>query len=275
MKNKTLWVSDLDGTLLNKEKKVSAYTTRVLNEKIAQGLCFSIATARTPATVVDMLKEVKIDMPVVVMNGAAIYNIATSTYEHVCYLPNNRVEAIKNLLKEKQQTAFAYCIEDNQLIAYHGTFTNEAQKRFYEERQNNPHKIFKEEDLPTCANVAYFVVMGDEESIRGMYEALKHDQEVNQVFYEDIYNPGVFYLEIYREGVSKANAIEYLKSSYGFNKVICFGDNHNDREMFEMADVSCAVANAVDKIKTLSTQVIGYHHEDGVAKFIESEWQKW
>ena len=274
MKNKTLWVSDLDGTLLNKAKKISGYTKKVLNDKIAEGLCFSIATARTPATVVDMLKEVKIDMPIVVMNGAAIYNRATSTYEHVCSLEKNMVQVIKRLLKEKKQNAFAYCIKDNQLIAYHGTFTNEAQKRFYEERQNNPHKIFKQEDIPENANVAYFVVIGEEDGVRSMYEALKNYNQVNQVFYEDIYNPGVFYLEIYREGVSKANAIQYLKSLYGFEKIICFGDNHNDEEMFEMADVSCAVANAVEKIKALSTQVIGHHNEDGVAKFIESEWQK-
>ena len=44
MANKTLWISDLDGTLLNKEKKVSDYTKKILNEKIAEGLCFSIAT---------------------------------------------------------------------------------------------------------------------------------------------------------------------------------------------------------------------------------------
>ena len=53
-----------------------------------------------------------------------------------------------------------------------------------------------------------------------------------------------------------------------------FGDNYNDIEMFEMADEGCAVANAVEKIKELSTQVIGHHNEDGVAKFIESKWQK-
>lgn len=274
MKNKTLWVSDLDGTLLNKEKKISEYTKKVLNEKIAEGLCFSIATARTPATVVNMLKEVKIDMPVVVMNGAAIYNMATSTYEYVRYLEKDMVHVIQRLLKEKKQNAFAYCVENNRLIAYHGTFTNEAQKRFYEERQNNPHKLFKQEDTPENANIAYFVIIGEEEGVRSMYEALKNYDQVNQVFYEDIYNAGVFYLEIYSEGVSKANAIKFLKNTYGFNHIICFGDNHNDKEMFEMADVGCAVANAVEEIKALSTQVIGHHDEDGVVKFIESKWQK-
>ena len=274
MVNKTLWISDLDGTLLNKEKKVSDYTKKILNEKIAEGLCFSIATARTPATVVDMLKGVEISVPVVVMNGAAVYNMATSTYEHVNYLETDMVKVIENLLKEKKQNAFTYCIDNNQLIAYHGAFTNEAQKKFYEERQNNPRKLFKAEETPLDARVAYFVVIGEEEAVRSIYEVLKGYDKVNQVFYEDIYNAGVYYLEIYSEEVSKANAIKFLKKTFGFDKLVCFGDNYNDIEMFEMADEGCAVANAVEKIKELSTQVIGHHNEDGVAKFIESKWQK-
>lgn len=274
MKNKTLWISDLDGTLLNKKKQISDYTKKVLNEKIAEGLNFSIATARTPATVVDMLKDIQISVPVVVMNGAAIYNMATLTYEHVTYLDTEMVQVIEGLLANKNQGAFTYCIDNNQLMAYHGTFTNSAQEKFYEERQNNPRKIFKQESTPKDAKVTYFVVIGKEEVIRSIYEELKDYEKVNQVFYEDIYNEGVYYLEIYNKEVSKAGAIKLLQEQLGFDKLICFGDNYNDREMFEMADEGCAVENAVEEIKKLSSIVIGHHNEDGVAKFIESKWQK-
>lgn len=274
MKKNTLWISDLDGTLLNADKKITTYTKEVLNHIIDQGVAFSIATARTPATAVDMLKDVQIKVPAVVMNGAAIYNMNTLTYEYVTYLEKEMVEVIKGLLGEQGQSAFTYCIDNNELIAYHGTFQNDAQKKFYEERQNNPRKHFKEESVPENAKVAYFVVIGSKDSVHAIYEKLKAYDKVNQVFYEDIYNEGVYYLEVYSYLVSKANAIKYLQEHYSYDKMICFGDNYNDVEMFEMADEGYAVANAVEKIKGLSTKVIGHHNENGVAKFIEANWQK-
>ena len=42
---KTLYISDLDGTLLNPNAELSAYTKDTLNRMIADGLCFSVATA--------------------------------------------------------------------------------------------------------------------------------------------------------------------------------------------------------------------------------------
>ena len=58
--NKTLYVSDLDGTLLNSRSLVSPFTTAALNELIADGMMFSIATARTPATVVALMEAVQL-----------------------------------------------------------------------------------------------------------------------------------------------------------------------------------------------------------------------
>ena len=55
-----LFVSDLDGTLLNKNKEISDYSKRELNKLIEKGINFTVATARTPATVVDILDGINI-----------------------------------------------------------------------------------------------------------------------------------------------------------------------------------------------------------------------
>ena len=274
MDKKTLWISDLDGTLLNKDKQITDYTKKVLNDAIHEGLIFSIATARTPATVVDLLKGVELSIPVVVMNGAAIYSTKTLTYEHVTYLEPEMVQVIRKTLEAYNQSAFTYCIDNNELIAYHETLKSDAEKKFYEERQNNPRKRFVAEKAPKDARAVYFVIIGSKDTVSAIYETLKTYEKISQVFYEDIYNEGVYYLEIYSHLVSKASAIRYLQEHYHYDKLICFGDNYNDVEMFKLADEGYAVANAVEKIKHMSTAVIGHHNEEGVAKFIEVNWQK-
>ena len=72
---KTLYISDLDGTLLNENALLSEDTIQGLNKLIEKGVNFTVATARTNATVVKMLKNVNIQLPVILMNGVTIYDI--------------------------------------------------------------------------------------------------------------------------------------------------------------------------------------------------------
>ena len=70
-----LYVSDLDGTLLNTDAKLSDKSKEYLNTALNNNVKFTIATARTPATVVNLLEWVNINLPVITMNGSAIYDI--------------------------------------------------------------------------------------------------------------------------------------------------------------------------------------------------------
>ena len=76
----TLFVSDLDGTLLNNSAEVSKESAILLNKSIESGINFTIATARTPATIVNILKDINIKLPIITMNGAAIYDIKNNKY---------------------------------------------------------------------------------------------------------------------------------------------------------------------------------------------------
>jgi len=70
------------------------------------------------------------------------------------------------------------------------------------------------------------------------------------------------------KAASKANAIRQLKAHLGCERLVVFGDGKNDADMFEIADISCAMENAVDELKTMATYVIGSNNDDGVAKWL-------
>ena len=85
--NKTLYISDLDGTLLNQNAELSAYTKSFLNEVIAKGYHFSVATARTVASAFKILESVQWNVPIVLLNGVPIYDVAQQQYLQVLPLP--------------------------------------------------------------------------------------------------------------------------------------------------------------------------------------------
>ena len=83
MNGPTLYVSDLDGTLLGEDSQLSAVTVATLNRIIEElGGLFTVATARTPATVVPLMQEVHARLPFIVIGGSAMWNPVTGSYEH-------------------------------------------------------------------------------------------------------------------------------------------------------------------------------------------------
>ena len=60
----TLYISDLDGTLLTNDAKVSSLSKKLLNEALDDKINFTIATARTPATVINILDGINFSLPI-------------------------------------------------------------------------------------------------------------------------------------------------------------------------------------------------------------------
>ena len=77
---KRLYVSDLDGTLLNQQAELSDVTIDVIKRAIAQGLDFTVSTARTPTTALKIVEPLHLQLPVMMMNGVLVYDMATKKY---------------------------------------------------------------------------------------------------------------------------------------------------------------------------------------------------
>lgn len=264
----TLYVSDLDGTLLDNNALISNNSIELLNHSIANNAQFTIATARTPATVVNILKNVNIKLPVITMNGSAIYYITTNTYLYHRSLNKDSIISIQNIIVAENLNAFIYTINNNHLFVYHNLLSHPYQIKFYEERKNSPYKTFIQSTLPNNCDVLYFTIMDNESKINSLYKKLKDIPNLSLVKYKDTYDKNIMNLEIYHESSSKANAINYLKNYFHFDKLICFGDNLNDIPMFNISDECYSVQNAVNELKEISTEILESNLKDSVAKFI-------
>ena len=118
MGGKTLYVSDLDGTLLNSRSLVSDTTAALLNKLIAdQHLLFTVATARTPATVSKLMSEVKTNLPYIVMAGAALWDNERKVYSEKQAIDNQTVALLLQAYESYAIQPFVYRIHGNCFIA--------------------------------------------------------------------------------------------------------------------------------------------------------------
>ncbi len=273
----TIFVSDLDGTLLQPDAQLSDETVRLLNGSIAEGKLFSVATARTPATVAPILSRLEMQMPVVVMTGAAIWDPRTQQYLETRFMSERTARELVEVYRRTQCNIFLYTIEAGVIEIYHiGGPMTDIERRFVEERAHTPFKHFHlSEDgsdtlPPRFDNVILFYGMQPAAVSRHAYEESLKVAGCRPQYYFDIYGETIGIVEAFADTATKANGIKRLEEISGATKSVVFGDNVNDMPMMETATLAVAVENALPEVKEMADVVIGPNTENSVAKFIDS-----
>jgi Cof subfamily protein (haloacid dehalogenase superfamily) len=269
---KTLYISDLDGTLLNQNVELSDFTINTLNQLINQGVHFTVATARTIASVSSIMAPVALNLPVILMNGVLIYDLPSKKYINTKYLPANSITHILPILKDHNLTGFLYEVKDHKLATYYERLETKALQDFHDERVNRYQKPFTKVDSFADVDpqhIIYFSLMDTKERLEPVYQALEGNSTIATAFYKDIYSKeNIWFLEVFSAAATKYNAAMYLRETLGYDKVIGFGDNVNDLPLFQACDVTCAVANAREEVKKAASHVIESNLSDGVPRFM-------
>jgi hypothetical protein len=278
---KTLYVSDLDGTLFGADSRVSATSAAILNKAISAGVMFTPATARTPATVQPLLSAIEQSvytdatgvqhhLPAIVMTGAALWDRQTANFESRRFIDAADAQTIYNLFQSRGLQPFVYCLSDNGFInVYHPAQMNEREDAFYQERRHLQLKHFNlDQEPPRWDNVVLFFAIGPVAPIAEASQQLNGLTPCAAAWYPDILLPETGLIDIYAPGVSKAKAVKELAKQTGAERVVVFGDNLNDLPMMRVADLAVAVENALPEVKAEADVVIGPNTADAVARYI-------
>lgn len=275
----TLYVSDLDGTLLGAESKLTPQSARLLNETIAGGTLFSIATARTPATVSRLLAEVDCRVPLIVMTGAAIWDMRNDRYIHASFHRKDTALHLLDIYKRHNLSTFIYTLgEDSIIHIYHIGEMSELEHKFVDERADTPFKYFHIPENGTSeipeecmSRVLLFYSMRPTAEVSPVHELIKDSENLRAVFYHDIFGEEIALMEVFGPEASKANAVRILAREVGADRIVAYGDNVNDLPILEIADDAVAVENAVEDVKAVASRIIGPNTSDSVAKDIKKQ----
>ncbi|MBQ9119511.1 MAG: HAD family hydrolase [Lachnospiraceae bacterium] len=263
---KTLYVSDLDGTLLQSNETLSEYTVKTINELVEQGMIFSYATARSYITAKKVTKGLEARIPLIVYNGAFVIDNVTGEILLSNYFDDSVKDVLDDLISEQiYPIVYAY-INDVEKFSYAKDKCTRGMKVFLDSRKGDVRENAVDDAKQLYeGNVFYLTCIDEEEKLEVFYE--KYKDQYHCVYQKDIYS-GEQWLEIMPKTATKANGIAQLKELLQCEKLVVFGDGKNDIDMFEMADETYAVENAVEELKSIATQVIGNNNEDGVAKWL-------
>lgn len=271
---KTLYVSDLDGTLLQPDARLSDRTVELLNGAISDGALFTVATARTPATVAPIMSRVSMNLPAIVMTGAALWHGDTGRYSRLRLFDPEAARRLLDVYESNGTPSFVYFLKDDIITIRHTGDLSALQTEFMDERSNTPFKRVEvapdgSSQMPErLENVILFYSMLPNDIGERTYALTRDIPGVRAQYYHDIYGEQTAILEAFSSEATKAKAMRALAGRLGADRIVAFGDNINDLPMMQEADLAVAVANARPEVKEAADIVIGPNTADSVAKFI-------
>lgn len=264
---KTLYVSDLDGTLLRSDISTSDFTNRTINDLVGKGMLFSYATARSYVTSVKVTKGLDARIPLIVYNGAFVIDNVTGEIMISNFFGGaEAAEILDDLIAHDVYPIVYAMIGGVEKFSYVPEKCTKGMREFVDSRAGDPrdNPVSEAQDLYR-GEIFYFTCIDDAKKLEPLWR--KYEDRLHAVFQKDIYS-GEQWLELMPAAASKSNAIRQLKQRLDCDRLVVFGDGRNDIDMFQMADEAYAVENAVDDLKKIATGVIESNDNDGVAKWL-------
>lgn len=155
---------------------------------------------------------------------------------------------------------------------------NSAQIRFLDERiKRNDKRLTKADacvgDLDELININFLYPVEQICELEGMLRS-KYDKQVSIKVIKDIYNEGFYTLEVSNKDANKGKMLEYVSNLLNVNMqdITVFGDQANDKEMFDLAGTKIAVGNANEMLKAMADKVVESNDCDGVVKYLRDVW---
>lgn len=255
-----LLVSDIDGTLYNKDIGISQRNIDAINRFIRKGGNFTLATGRSPESIKRIIEMVPISAPAILSNGSAIYDYKNKMFitEHHLTIKakgylKQILEAFPHLGSEVLSGTTIFVVRMSEYIEEH--VTREKVKYTMidlDEAPDEIYKIFFATDIETLNKIRQFAL----------------DNK-----FEDVYmvQTEKLYIEMMPAGVSKALGLKELAEylSIKHENTYAIGDFYNDIDMIKSAGVGVSVENAPEEVKKVAKLVVGHCNDGAVADIIE------
>ncbi|WP_412988588.1 Cof-type HAD-IIB family hydrolase [Pediococcus siamensis] len=275
--------SDMDGTLLNEKMEISEENAAAIKQAQSEGVHFIVATGRQRAEAQPLIEQFGIQVPMITLNGAAVYDVDGKILDMV---PLHRA-TVSQIMRELNLADLYY-----EVVTADGVVSNSRAMHIQNLAQLlanlNPQTPFKlavslasaRVELMDISYVDSYQELIDDQNVRILKiiafatEGQKRLQpvaaKINVKVDVAITSSSASNIEINNVRAQKGIALQHYADELNIpmSQVMAIGDNLNDASMLKVADTSYAMGNAIPEIKQLANHLTVSNNENGVGKAI-------
>lgn len=279
-----LFVSDLDGTLLNSEHELTEHSKQTLKRAMAMNIPVCIATGRSYEDILQIFSDFEAKPYIISSNGASLYDINGDKL-HGVSIPLDQVREIITYLKannlqfEVADDEYTYVTQWGiDLLKKELEDVGAIDQRKKTELKNDVLGIVMSQGnlkiVSSIDDIIDQVVAAN--SVSSISAYLNKIQNAKAYFTMDkrirTFSSWKYNFEMTNRETSKGIALKVLceKLNIDLKDVVTVGDNYNDLSMLKISGYKVAMENAVDNVKSLADQVIKSNDEEGVSELLNT-----
>lgn len=276
-----LFVSDLDGTLLSPEGRLTGDGERQLRWVLDQGVAFTVASARSIHSIREILgADLPLRWPVVECNGAFLTDYQSGEHVDIFSMEAGVTRAVFEHLRERGAVLFITGTNgDRDAVFFSGHRNGGLDWYLADRRRFGDPRLTEVEDLAEglSGRVVCLTAVGTRVEMEQLEVELRgvHGEQLTMHVWDDPYARDWWWLMIHDRGACKGKAVERMLQSggngSGCRRVVAYGDQVNDVGLFDFADYAVAPSNACVPVRSRANEVIGPHEEDSVILHL-TEW---
>lgn len=277
----SVYVTDLDGTLLDRDARLSPRTRAGLKALLEDGLLLTVASARSVVAMQQMFDGLRLPLPVVEFNGAFISDLATGEHLVTNAIGADVVADVYRTVASHGFLPFVSAFDGRADRFYYSDILNDGMQLYLDNRvANHDPRVRHTDDLRRhlTEDVASLTIIDRTQPIKELRRRLEDEfgGRISLVDFDSLYFAGWHWMTVHDTRATKGQALLEMLSREGLDaaEVVAFGDTDGDIPLFRVADRAVAVANASANLMAIATDVTGANYEDGVVEFIEREWRE-
>ncbi len=266
-----LFVADMDGTLLDDDKKLSEGNIQSIKKLEGLGVKFAVATGRHDSMIKTYLKHLDLHVPVISCNGAVVREPFSDQMFLAQPLPKELSLQVVEVCKEMNASFHIYGHESifgeklsHKMLYYHNlNKTLPPEERTKLVQVSDCSKIVLSEPEPLYK----FLILTDE--IKDQLDIRDRLADIDGL---NVCQSMPKLWDVMKGGITKAYALQKLSESLGIKRseIAAIGDQLNDMDLIEYAGLGIAVANAEEALKAKADMVTtADNNDDAVAEAIE------
>jgi hypothetical protein len=270
-----LYVSDMDGTLLDDSGQLPEDSVRRLNRLIDKGLNFTVATARNYDSAYPLLRGLNLRHPVILFNG--VYLTELHTGANIFFSDFISAEIIKTMMaivEPRGIDPFIYTYGERHRVYFRSASNPGAQA--YVDSMTDDDRMQKVEEFifSQSERISGFLLIDTGVTLEPVYNELRSlfTNDLNIYFAKDVSNTGFHWLQSFHQEANKGKMLKRMTQHLGISllETVVFGDYLNDIDMFKIAGHAIAVENALPEVKSVAQQIIASNVDQGVIAYLES-----
>lgn len=263
LKNIKIVFIDIDGTLVNKRKRVTMKTRKMVKRLVDKNIYVVLVSGRDILHTIDKSRKALASNIIISSNGSEIYNYKTNEKIYTSEISKNKVNKIWDYCNKKQIGVMIKTLE--------GKFIN---KYLIGKDKENGILITNKKELKDQQVTQIIFISNDIEQILSAKSFIQDlDLSINHYSnsFLDTTISDRYSLDINNKDVSKGHGIKILLDYLNIKKEesICFGDYYNDIDMFKESGIKVAMENACQELKEQADYITDTNDKNGVAVFID------